>query len=252
MKVLIICEGSDDAYIVADYINKINENKWEYTKESFEGFSVDKKDQLLTRYVNNDNKSDTFITYSVGGKTNFKKCIKTVIEACEKSNEDTQLFDEIVVLMDKDNESIDEKIVEISTYFSKWNVTLKDRKRCDITYITEFENQFSIKITPIIVPLEGNGAIETAIRHGIANIDDEHKYIVEESEQFITDISEEKNVTKYLQKEREIEKAKFSAVISVMSPERSLNDFKFLFDASNWSNTENVKLEFGVIDDIFN
>lgn len=251
MKVLIICEGYDDAYLVADYINKTNNNKWKYTKERFKGFSISEESQDLTRYINTNDGTNTFLTYSVGGKSNFKNSIDKVISACEKSNEDTPLFDDIVVLMDKDNDTIDEKIEEINNYFLKWNSALEDRERCNVTYITDFKDKFTIKITPIIVPLDGSGAIETSLRQSIASIDDEHKFIVDESEMFIANISVGGSLKQHLQKEREIEKAKFSAAISVISPERSIGEFKKLFDASDWTNTPNIKKQFGVLAEIF-
>ncbi len=251
MNVLILCEGQDDAFITFYYINAHSKNKWKFTQKKFHGFSVNDPEQRLNYYINEADKDKCFLTYSVGGKSKFKLSVEYVIKACEKNNEiDRSLFDEIIILMDKDNDDIQTKIEEINGYFKKWEVSLKDRERCNIKYKNNFDVEFGIGITPIIVPKEGQGAIETAIRQSIASIDEEHKNIIDITEKFVEDTLDKNIVKSYLKKEREVEKAKFSSVVSIINPERSLDDFIDLFDMSSWVEADIAKKHFGILEDI--
>lgn len=112
---------------------------------------------------------------------------------------------------------------------------------------SEGEN-YTTGIIPIILPFDEQGAIETLLMKAISESSQEEKYIVDEANKYIKSFFiPEAKLKRYLIHEREVLKAKFSAVISVTNPDRSTATFNTLLMSHSWEEKEEVKKHFQLL-----
>lgn len=82
----------------------------------------------------------------------------------------------------------------------------------------------------------------------ISESSEEENYIVNEANKYIEGFFiPEVKLNKYLKHQREILKARFSAVISVTNPDRSTATFNTLLMSHSWEEKEEIKKHFGIL-----
>jgi hypothetical protein len=119
-----------------------------------------------------------------------------------------------------------------------------------VKYVIENE-RYTMNISPIIIPFETEGALETILMAGIAETNDEDHFVVESAKKYIREITESGTLTSYLQHDRLKLKAEFSAIISVTNPDRSTSTFDSLLLSHNWEEKPEVRKHLNLIEGIF-
>ena len=257
MNKLILCEGKDDNCILGYYLFKSsNEPKWMYNKKTklsanFQLITNPNGREIVEIYVRGNESKDKTAIWSVGGKDCFEEAIGKAIKICKKFP--LERFEDIVIVTDRDDEEIGAVENRISAIFNKfgWDITLRNHTKNNFEYQVEDRN-YSVNISPVIIPLDQNGALETILMNGYANVgDNEDKLIVSESIRYIDDLVNSTMLHKHLTKDRMKLKAKFSTMISVINPDhstRALDDILMCFE---WEKSPYIQKQFSIIEDIF-
>ena len=121
-----------------------------------------------------------------------------------------------------------------------WTVSLSNNKQRLFKY--EIENEvYKVNISPVIIPFDTEGALETVLMTGISQTNDEDDFVVESAKQYIKNIVDSGKLISYLQHDRLKLKAQFSAVISVTNPDRSICTFDNLLESHNWEEKTEIK-----------
>lgn len=241
MKSLILCEGVDDVYVIGYYLHKTM--GWTrnpklkvsdiYNFSKFRNGKIEKY-ELETNIV---------VMWDVGGKDRFESSLKAVSDIFYEHPKDC--FNQVFIVMDKDDDS-EESLLEGVNQNLK-NVGIKNisaltvNKKNIHSDIVEDE-EYSIAFIPVLIPFDGNGALENILMTAIASEGDEEELVVEKAKRYIDDLKE--NIKKYLHHDRIELKAKFSAVISVTNPERSTATFDKLLMSHEWEKYPTISRNF--------
>jgi hypothetical protein len=251
MNSIILCEGIDDVLIIGYFIYKTsNLPKWEFNEKAV----VSENFKFLNRHGDKYEKytrgKDKLVIWCVGGKDCFGDAIKTIHKF--NTNFPNERFEEIVIFADRDKNDIDSSIKKVEDFFKiyGWEVTLENNKQNNFGYERENE-KYNVNISPIIIPFDTEGALETVLMEAIAGTNDEDKFIVDSAKQYIRDIIRSGKITRYLQHDRLKLKAEFSAVISVTNPDRSTGAYNDLLMTHNWEEKDDVKKHLKLIEKIF-
>lgn len=253
MNSVILCEGFDDILILGYYLHKTSkEPKWNYVVENefseyFKLPNVSKR-QTIEIYKRNE---DKVAIWGVGGKDRFNKVLHHIYKI--NTSFPQERFKEVILVSDRDSYEINDCLKKIENDFSNigWDVTLSNNISNKVTYEVE-EEFYDINITPIVIPFEEIGALETVLMNAIAETDIEDNYIVGQAKEYITKIKNSGNLAKYLRHDRERLKAEFSAVISVTNPDRSTALFDALLMSHEWETKAEIKKHFGIIEELLN
>ena len=241
MKSLILCEGVDDVYVIGYYLHKTmgwNRNPKlkvtdNYNLNNFRNGKIEKY-QLGTNKV---------VMLDVGGKDNFRESFKAVSDIFYEQPKDC--FEQVFIVMDKDDDSEEALLESIN----------QDLKAVGITNISTLtvntknihsdiveDEEYSIAFVPVLIPFDGNGALENILMAAIASEGSEEGLVVEKAKEYIDGLKED--LKKYLNHERLELKAKFSAVISVTNPERSTATFDKLLMSHDWERYPTIRNNF--------
>lgn len=253
MNSVILCEGLDDVLILGYFIHKISKGeKWVYNNkikvsENFDFSTLNKKKEIQSVYTRG---KDKLLIWGVGGKNSFNQPMKALCKF--NTNFPNERFEKIVIFSDKDKSKIDECIGEIEELFKKngWDVSLENNKQNEFKYDVDGEI-YKIVMAPLIIPFEVDGALETVLMAGISATDDEDKLVVDLAKKYIKNVIENDKITKYLTHDRLKLKAEFSAVISIINPDRSTALYDKLLMSQNWEEKEVVKKHFELIEKMF-
>jgi len=250
MNIIILCEGFDDVLILGYFIHKTsNDPKWFYNDKAIisEHFKIPyKKGEKLEIYTRGN---DKLVIWCVGGKDCFDFAIKTIYKF--NTNFPMERFEEIIFFSDRDRDEIPTSISKIENIFKDngWSVAVSNNKQNLFKYEIESE-EYKVNISPIIIPFDTEGALETVLMAGIAETNDEDNFVVKSAKQYIKDIVESGILISYLKHDRLKLKAEFSAVISVTNPDRSTCTFNDLLLSHNWEEKPEIKRHLKLIEDI--
>lgn len=253
MNSIILCEGFDDVLILGYFIHKIsNTPKWIYNVnvKLSDNFNIPIKNKRNEKCEIYTRENDKLAIWCVGGKNKFDFAIKTINKF--NTNFPKERFEEIVVFSDRDQDEIHITIEKIENMFKDygWIITLINNKKNSFEYIIDYE-QYKVNISPIIIPFEKEGSLETVLIESIAKTCNEDNFVVESAKLYIKNIVESGKLTNYLQHSRLKLKAEFSAVISITNPDRSTGSFNNLLLSHNWEEKSEIKKHFGLIEEIF-
>ncbi len=264
MRSVIVCEGSDDFEIIANYL----ERKEQWVKcantinlqEEFELpriISYRGKSYGQYSYIN-----DKLVIWSVGGKDSLAEVynyISSQISTTSTPGIDQIFFfldrddDEIETVLGKIQETINSKIIQAQTDFPQNNTemsTLQNSQRGEITFQILGENHV-IHIVPLIIPFDRNGCLEDMLMQAIQGMT-EGEYIVEQGKSYIEDMAQNEVIKEeYFENKARLEKkALFSAIMSVISPTRSITAYRELLNSVEWHEDENICEHFYVFSEL--
>jgi len=253
MNSIILCEGFDDILILGYFIYKTSNNpKWFYNDKAIisENFKIPKMNNRNAKIEIYTRGNDKLAIWCVGGKDNFDFAIKTIHKF--STNFPEERFEEIIIFSDRDKDEIDTTITKIENMFKNygWMVSLSNNKQNLFRYEIESE-EYQVNLSPIIIPFDIEGALETILIAGIAGTSDEDNFVVDSAKQYIKNIFESGRLFSYLQHDRLKLKAEFSAVISITNPDRSTCSFNNLLTSHNWEEKPEIKRHFELIEEIF-
>ncbi len=248
---IILCEGFDEVYILGYYLFKTNSwklisnNKNKKFSDYYSLPKVNPRNQLIEIYEKNE---DRLAIWSVGGKDNFLKAFQSIKEI--NLNQPECAVNQVFIIQDRDNAEIETALENIKFVLNESGINMQSLNNNALNswnFESEGEN-YTTGIIPIILPFDEQGAIETLLMKAISESSQEEKYIVDEANKYIKSFFiPEAKLKRYLTHEREVLKAKFSAVISVTNPDRSTATFNTLLMSHSWEEKEEVKKHFQLL-----
>ncbi|HOT77107.1 MAG TPA: hypothetical protein PK467_15055, partial [Candidatus Wallbacteria bacterium] len=150
---------------------------------------------------------------------------------------------------DRDDNEIQEVISQFSEIFSRlfWSLALENNSRNIFEYTVD-EIKYNFTITPIIIPFEAKGTIETLLMDAMAENSAEDNMVVESAQSYIERLISARNLKKYLQHQRLIPKAKFSTVLSVINPEKSTDTMNTILIQYDWESKAEIRRHFRLLE----
>lgn len=253
MNSIILCEGLDDVLILGYFIHKVSSgSKWIYSdsatiSNNFNFPIRNKKRENQEIYTRGE---DKLLIWCVGGKDSFDFPIKTIYKF--NTSFPNERFEEIIIFSDRDKCEISTSVLKIEGLFKSngWLMTLANNKQNSFRYEANGE-VYEANISPIIIPFETEGALETLLMDGISDTCDEDRFVVDSAKEYIKRAIDSGKIATYLQRDRLKLKAEFSATISIMNPDRSTASFDKLLMSQNWEEKAEVKRHFELIERIF-
>lgn len=244
MKALILCEGKTDAILISYLLCKIS--NWNPTK-------ADKKMNITVSEKNNESaywykrKDDKLLICGVGGKDKFSTFFFEKIYYAIHSYPQSETFDKIIVIQDRDNESIKDLLNKIKTCLHPIAQEVKNNEWTTNVYTDSFGKKTHINILALVIPFEFEGALESVM---LASLKENQKeqYIVEHSESFVDEIKE--FAKDYINKPRIELKAKFGVSFAVLSPMKVFTYIDELIKTVEWEKYTQIKDIFGKVIEI--
>lgn len=242
MRKIILCEGKTDSILLGHYLMKTN------------GWSVIKRDgpkkltnsnpsQFFSWYKKND---DFLAIWGVGGNSMFESSIKKINEINHNAVSEIERYSEIIILMDKDREEVNNLLEIHSRYFEGRFDTRPENNNWSII---SSENSFGIavnfKIGFIVIPFDQDGALETFLLQAMRE-ETSKQIVIDQCETFIDGLDSEI----FLRTERLKLKAKFSVTLAVFSPEKVFDFIETLLLAIPWENYKTIQTGFNLLDDL--
>ena len=241
---IVLCEGKSDAILLSYYLMKtkgwrfIEKRKGPLTLPSTDGVN-----ENMDWYINEGN---FLAIWGVGGKDLFQRAINTVIELNIKGVAKQQ-FEKIVIVTDRDLETEQYKLEEISRFFSGiGSVTLSNATWTTTNYRDEFDMEAEVHISPIIVPFEEEGALETFLLRALSENEQEHYYVMKSQDFIDSLVSSEK----YLNTPRIRLKAKLATTLAILSPEKVFHKLDVVLQSIPWENYKHIQEGFKILEEI--
>lgn len=245
MRSILLCEGPDDLWFSAYYLNKVAGwddckpiNKyWPYYQVS----PLNKKQKV--QYYCKD--SDSVAIWCVAGKDSFAHAISTILEKFV-SDFPASPVDSIVILRDRDSDGEQCILQNFASFFGN-KVDLINKETS--IYNDFFDGiEINVKITPVIIPFEDCGAIESLLMDSVREANTEGSIIVNEACKYIDSLLKHPDVGHlYLKHTREVVKAKYAATIAATNPGHSTSLFQDMVMSCPWETSASVKKHFDVI-----
>ena len=247
MRSILLCEGPDDLWFSGYYLHKVAQwmpckgaeatKRWRNYKIPLQN----ERQQVQYFY----NKADNVAIWCVAGKDCFDIAISTIINKLIVDYPSDPV-NSIVILRDRDE---DDEATILNHFSEQFDGLGNLANKCASIYSREIDGtDVSIKVTPVIIPFEDCGAIESVLMESVRDANSEGKIIVEEACKYIDRLKEEYNIgNSYLKHNRDIVKAKYSATIAATNPSHSTALFMDLALACPWETSPCVKKHFDVI-----
>ncbi|MED1201928.1 DUF3226 domain-containing protein [Heyndrickxia acidicola] len=228
MKYIILCEGKTDSILLSYYLIKVQ--NWVFYKKNEKPISIpirDKDSEIVSWYKRGE---DFLVIWGIGGKDKFDYAIENILKLNWYGNPE-QMFDKILVLADRDQETEENKANELSGYFLKRieGVSLTNKQWTNVVYNNSFDLSQNLVIGCLIVPFDGPGALETFLLQVLSTQDEEEEIILKVRE-FIR-VTESQ---KYLRSTRQKLKVEFATVMAIMYPEKVFTIVDELLKSIPW------------------
>ena len=102
------------------------------------------------------------------------------------------------------------------------------------------EIDVTLSLLPVIIPFDENGAIETLLLKAIEDSSKEGAYIAQSARNYV-DHAIDNVFPLYLNKQRLVTKAKYSAAIAITNPDHSTRAFQMLMYSTPWEESISIK-----------
>lgn len=243
MKSILLCEGKSDAILISYYLDKVK--GWKFC-----GRKDKRKVKIPIRNKNNEEANwyelneDLLAIWGVGGKDNFKYAIRKILELNSLSDKE-DAFNKIIVVRDRDDIENDEDILnDLSIYLKK--VEIYNNEWSEKEYINEFNESIILKILPIVIPFDKNGALETFLLDAICEMGDEEKHIVDKSKEFISNFK----LKKYLNIPRLKLKGELAITLGSMFPQKTFTPIDTILRNIKWEDYKTIQEGFKKLEEI--
>lgn len=256
MKSIILCEGSDDLWFIGYYLHK--SGNWMERKRGWKNYQIaplDDRQEII--YM--EHQYDSAAIWCVGGKDNFQPVISIIFDKFI-SNFPQDPIDSLVILRDRDFDTDSDCMDSIADWVTKTKL-FDDKIRINLGTQLQLENKVEtvlnfdidgydicLHLHPIVIPFDEEGAIETVLMRSIQEQSQEGAVIVQEANQYIDRLRCSSEVGKqYLNHQRLILKARYSAVIAATNPDHSTKLFQGMVRACPWEKTDHVQKHFDLV-----
>lgn len=238
----ILCEGFTDQILISYYLN--NRCGWKHIKSGRNknvAFIDDDRIEWYSREAN------SLGIWPVNGN-NFSDALVSIIERCKLENDDIR---KIIVVTDHDDIDSETKRLEALNgvvscclgenvkAFSNGEWT-KFEVKDNFSAISEIETLY------LLVPISGNGALETFVLNTISEDNIYAKEAIEQARSFIKNFRS----VKFLTHNREKVKAELSVSLSIFSPDKAFRTMNEYLKSVNWEKYKSFNIQFQELEKI--
>lgn len=237
MNKLILCEGKTDAILLSYYMGRVfgwKPVKAKERKKLLKGFDV----QVAESNQNADwyrKDEDFLLICAVGGKDNFGNFYRDYIE---RPLMDADAFQQMAIVMDRDENTIDQIEDSIFADFKGMFPKLQNRTWKTHRFINSSEQEKILELLLLVIPVEQQGALETLLLQSISEKTYD-KVIVDACGEFVKNIRPQ--ASKYISTDRLELKAWLSTTWAIQSPEKVFDFINELIVAVPWEKSEILK-----------
>ena len=252
MRSIVLCEGSDDLWFISYYLHKTAQ--WTMTKANWTSYKVPMLNRAQkVNYM--ENGPDSVAIWSVGGKDAFAQAVEVILDKFVAEYPQDPIHS-VVLVRDRDNDDIEESLEEIKGWVTQTEGYRNIAPQCSrpmvlanhTPWVSHFEWEgydLSLQIVPVVIPFCEKGAIESLLLQSIRESGAAGNAIVEAANEYINGLIDNPTVTaQYLNRDRLILKARFSAVVAATSPDHSTGRFQDLVMACPWEQSESIQTHF--------
>ena len=258
MNSIILCEGNDDLWMIGYFLHKACNAKWIFIQDKTISDNFDlPKDTRRSKSEVYTNGTDKIVVCSVGGKDSFKKPIEFVSKI--NNYYPDERFQQIVIVRDRDCDSEEEILRSLETLFENYKgfnyslqsrIVLKNKENISVKY-TSKEIEYLINIAVIVIPFDCEGALETMLSRAISSKGDEENIIYNLANNYVDNYISNVRVPKYLRKNRDILKAKFSSLMAIINPTSSTDVMNDIFMEFDWEKSSYICENFKLLEILF-
>lgn len=243
MRSIIVCEGSDDLWFLGYYLNKVL--SWDICSPELwcPIYELSAKQKQEVQYFYSPNNINQVAIFSSGGQDRMESLVKEWISLIEA--QPSHPIDSIVFFRDCDNRSPDALAHDMENWFFIFPSWLPKNFLLQNNTVSVLQNEIdevdiTVSILPVIIPFDENGAIETLLLKAIEDSSQDGKRIAECARAYINQF-EYNPLECYLNKQRLVTKAKYSAAISITNPDHSTRKFQDLMYSTPWEESASIK-----------
>lgn len=246
MKSVILCEGPDDLWFLSYYLYKAHGwNKCNVQKHIWRNYEIVPLNSK--QHVNYMRKDHSCVAiWCVAGKDSFEAAVRVIFD---KIIQDFPIdpIDSVVLVADRDHDDVESRISDIQTWLP-CEANLSNKSTESLQVIVD-EQVVNIRLTPVIIPFDQDGAIETLLMSAIKESGEAGEQVVSAACEYVTDLADNKKVKDaYLKHERLLLKATYDATIAITNPGHSTGLFQDMVMACPWEESEHVKQHFDVVE----
>lgn len=238
---MILCEGETDQILIGEYLSK--RQGWQYTSKAKSLFPGER----INGYRKND--SQYLGIWAVGGN-DFREQIEKIADRQSLNPE----ISKVAVMTDYDDATA--KSGRLEMVMSAWKSKIEPQsilasekyinQWAEIAYKTSFGTIARMQFCYLLVPADGQGALETFMLKSLSNSAPEKENVIRQSEIFVDNFQS----SEYLTKRREKVKAKLGVALSVFCPDKVFTTMNELLESVDWSESEVSRKQFGLLEEI--
>ena len=246
MKSVILCEGPDDLWFLSYYLYKAHGwKKCDVQKHIWKNYEI--VPMNLKQQVNYMLKGNSCVAiWCVAGKDSFETAFKVIYEKLIRDFPFDPI-DSVVIVTDRDHDDLEMRISDIQSWLP-CEAKLNNKMSVNLQ-ITVDEEVANTRFTPVIIPFDQDGAIETLLMGAIKESGKAGELVVSAAHEYVKGLVNDDVVKEvYLKHERLLLKATYDATIAVTNPGHSTGLFQNMVMACPWEKSEHVKQHFDVVE----
>lgn len=234
---LILCEGGTDSTLIQYFMREAN--NWSDNGKS--------KVSLNLNYARDLKKEEKILTIgATGGCSKIISYFEKAIERNILSSEKDEIFNNIVIISDRDEISTTNEFEKnIENVLSENNIDINTNITNDLwveCYAKNAQNKkIQFRILLLLIPFEETGALETFLLNAIGKDNSYDNNIIQKGNSFVDTIDPEK---KYLNSRRYITKAKFDVYFSVRTVAEQFSERQNILKGVKWEEYELIQNSF--------
>lgn len=210
MKKLILCEGMTDAILLSYYLGRVR--GWEPCRSAPRGLRIQGDEARGESAYWYRKEEDYLLICGVGGKDRFGAFFDAKIRPAII---DSQAFDKMAVVTDRDNRDEREVLEEMRTCLTPVITKINQNAWTTNRYRDSFGMEQGLSFLMLIIPADQEGALETVLLRAISE-DPYDQEIVNRSSAFVEAV--EPYAKKYIGHSRLKLKARLGVTWAVQSP----------------------------------
>lgn len=244
MRSVVLCEGQDDLWFLAYYLNK--RAGWDITRaaeaqwKNYKIPSLNPKQKV--EYMSKGR--DSAAIWCVGGKDAFQSAVSAIFDRLIGSYPFDPI-DSVVVVEDRDDGLAEETVTAMEAWFPG-SPALTNKAAAHWSAAID-GYPVSVDITPVVIPFSEQGAIETLLMGAVKGKGPEEAFIVSQANVYIDALVQSGALSTYLSHARLVTKARYAAVVAATNPEHSTALFQDLVMSCPWEQSPYVREHFDCV-----
>ena len=173
MKTVFICEGQDDLWFLYYYLEK--KCNWDIDRNIWKSNKIPENNGRKVIYIKSDESESIAAIVTGNGQSGISEVINDIMVINSYTTPD-EAIEKIVIFRDCDDRLPDDVATEMNVIFDN-KVNLKNRQVSELIMDIDGQN-VTVKILPVVIPFDEQGAIETLVMKSISDKSDAGKYAV--------------------------------------------------------------------------